>query len=124
MTDARQTLGKAGEDAACAALQARGYEILARRYRTRMGEIDIVARDGRTVVFVEVKTRASSGWGSPADAVTSHKKARVRRMAIDYLWRTGLLDEPSRFDVVAVTFAAGTKGAVVEVVADAFASNW
>ena len=103
MTYARQTLGQAGEDAACAELLRRGYEILARRYRTRMGEIDIVARDGRTVVFVEVKTRTSAAWGRPLDAVTSHKQAQVRRMATDYLWRAGMLDEPCRFDVVAVT---------------------
>jgi putative endonuclease len=120
MTYQRLTLGQAGEDAACAELQRRGYEILTRRYRTRMGEIDIVARDGRTVVFVEVKTRASGRWGGPAEAVTSHKQAQVRRMATDYLWRSGLLDEPCRFDVVAVTVDAAARKQEVEVVADAF----
>jgi hypothetical protein len=58
MQDARQSLGHAGEDAACAELRRRGYTIVARRYRTRAGEIDIVARDGRTLVFVEVKARS------------------------------------------------------------------
>jgi len=120
MTYARQTLGQAGEDAACAELRRRGYEILARRYRTRMGEIDIVARDGRTVVFVEVKTRTSAAWGRPLDAVTPQKQAQVRRMATDYLWRTGMLDEPCRFDVVAVTTDPAGRDREVEVVADAF----
>ena len=124
MTDTRQTLGQTGEDVACAELQQRGYEILARRYRTRMGEIDIVARDGRTLVFVEVKTRTSAVCGSPAEAVTSHKRHQVRRMATDYLWRSGLLDEPCRFDVVAVTMDAVARTRQVEVVADAFAGDW
>lgn len=120
VTLARQSLGQAGEDAACSALRHRGYEILARRYRTRMGELDIVARDGSTVVFVEVKTRSSSGCGSPVDAVTPRKKAQVRRMAVDYLWRAGLLDEPCRFDVVAVRVDAAAHSVDVEVVTDAF----
>jgi putative endonuclease len=124
MTDARQTLGQAGEDVACAELQRRGYEILARRYRTRMGEIDIVARDGRTVVFVEVKTRTSAAWGLPAEAVTAHKRSQVRRMATDYLWRSGLLDEPCRFDVVSVTVDTAACKREIEVVADAFGADW
>jgi putative endonuclease len=89
-----------------------------------MGEIDIVARDGRTVVFVEVKTRRSAAWGHPAEAVTPHKRAQVRRMATDYLWRSGLLDEPCRFDVVAVTVGTAGGGREVEVVTDAFAGDW
>ena len=122
MTEARQTLGQAGEALACAELERRGFEILARRYRTRMGELDIIARDGSTVVFVEVKTRASDGWGSPADAVTPRKRARVRRMATDYLWRTGLLDAPCRFDVVAVTLGPARRP-VIDVVVDAFGGD-
>jgi len=103
----RISLGKSGEDCACRELERRGYAILARRYRTRFGEIDIVARDGATVVFVEVKARTSDRYGDPAEAVTLHKQARVTAMAEDYRARRHLQGVPCRFDVVAVGFEAG-----------------
>ncbi len=64
----KQTLGRLGEDLACREFRRRGYAILARRYRTRHGELDIVVRTGRTVVFVEVKTRTSLRFGMPSEA--------------------------------------------------------
>ena len=100
--DRRQTLGILGEQLACDALSARGYEILERRYRTRFGELDIVARAGDVTVFVEVKTRDGDRFGDGADAVTPWKQRRVARMAIDYVARHGLDTAPCRFDVVAV----------------------
>jgi putative endonuclease len=103
----RISLGKSGEECACRELERRGYTILARRYRTRFGEIDIIARDGQTVVFVEVKARTSERYGDPAEAVTLHKQARVTAMAEDYLARRRLHNVPCRFDVVAVSFEAG-----------------
>jgi len=99
----RQTLGKAGEDLACRELRRRGCAILARRFRTRLGEIDIVARDGETIVFVEVKARAGNAWGGPAEAVTPAKQRRLVRMAVDYLARARDHERPCRFDVVAIT---------------------
>jgi putative endonuclease len=112
-------LGKSGEDLACRELQRLGYAILARRYRTRYGEIDIVARDGDTVVFVEVKARTTDRYGEPAEAVTLHKQARIAAMAEDFLARRRLAGAPCRFDVVAVTF--GEAGRLkVEVVRSAF----
>ena len=104
--DPRQSLGKLGEDLACRELIRRGYAIHARRYRTRVGELDIVARDGETLVFVEVKARASDRCGSAADAVTAWKRRRLVLMASDYLARNGLSDAPCRFDVVAVELGA------------------
>jgi len=98
----RQTLGKLGEDLACAELERRGYALLARRYRTRAGEIDIVARDGETLVFVEVKARADEACGHPAEAVTPQKQRRLARMALDFLARLPSAPGPCRFDVVAV----------------------
>jgi putative endonuclease len=98
----RQMLGKLGEDLACAELSRRGYEILARRYRTKYGEIDIVARDGDTVVIVEVKTRDGRTFGSGADAVTPLKQHRILHMGTDYLLRRRLANRPCRFDVVEV----------------------
>ena len=102
MSVARQTLGKTGEDLAAAELQRRGYAILARRYRTRHGEIDLVAQDGRTIVFIEVKVRLTSEFGHAAEAVSPHKQRRLVSMADDYLARHRLGDRPCRFDVVAM----------------------
>jgi putative endonuclease len=100
--DPRQHLGKLGEDLACAELSRLGYAILARRYRTKYGEIDIVARDGSTIVIVEVKTRAGTTFGHPAEAVTGLKQRQMLRMGTDFLLRRKLVDQPCRFDVVAV----------------------
>ena len=96
-------LGKIGEDIACAELRRRGYAILARRYRTRAGELDIVAEDGRTLVFVEVKARGSMDYGGAAAAVTLLKQRKLCAMAMDYISRRGVAPERAcRFDVVAV----------------------
>ncbi len=103
----RISLGKSGEECACRELERRGYAILARRYRTRFGEIDIVARDGPTIVFVEVKARTSDRYGHPADAVTLHKQTTIAAMAADYLARRHIRDVPCRFDVVAIGFGVG-----------------
>lgn len=102
--DDRQSLGKMGETLACAELRRRGYAILARRYRTRCGEIDIIAREGATIVFVEVKARRGEAYGGAGAAVTAWKQHRVVAMATDFLARRGLLDAPCRFDVVTVDF--------------------
>ncbi len=99
----RISLGKSGEDLACRELRRRGYEILARRYRTRAGELDIVARDGAVVVFVEVKARTSDAYGAPAEAVGPRKQHKIWLMASDYLLRRGWHDRPCRFDVVAIS---------------------
>lgn len=93
-----------GEDLACAELQRRGYAIVERRYRTRFGEIDIIAKDGLTIVFVEVKTRMTQEFGGAAAAMTGWKQRRISRMAADYLARQKRHDCPCRFDVVAIDF--------------------
>ena len=115
--DPRQVVGLDGEDAACAELKRRGYEILARRYRTRRGEIDIVARDGRTVVFVEVKTRADDRYGGGAAAVTWRKQRTIALVATEFLARTGAGNVPCRFDVVVVAPGPPTR---IEVFTNAF----
>ena len=102
MTLERQELGKAGEDRAESELLRRGYAILERRYRTAHGEIDIVAMDGETTVFVEVKARRSAEFGTAAEAVTRVKQRRLVAMATDYLSRHHLHGCPCRFDVVAI----------------------
>lgn len=119
MTRERQQLGKDGEDLACQELTSRGYAILARRYRTRYGEIDIVARDGDTVVFVEVRRKSSGAYGTAAESVTRDKQLRVVRMAVDFLARHDLHDNVAvRFDVVAIDDLPS--GTVVTLVSGAF----
>ena len=98
----RIALGKTGEDLACRELERRGYAILARRYRCRGGELDIIARDGQTLVFVEVKTRDGREFGEGVDAVTARKRRRITQVALDYVARHGLTDCPCRFDVVSI----------------------
>ena len=105
--DGRQSLGKLGEDLACAELTRRGYAILERRYRTKYGEIDIIARSGASLVFVEVKARDGSQFGGGEAAVTLYKQQRIVRMAIDFLARRRLQDQPCRFDVVTIDFEGG-----------------
>jgi putative endonuclease len=118
MTIERQRMGKSGEDLAVAELERRGYAILARRYRTDRGEIDIVAQDGDTLVFVEVKARATAEFGTAAEAVTRRKQLQVIAMARAYCMFERVEDVPCRFDVVAVDGVGD--GAVVTVFPGAF----
>jgi len=99
-----RSLGARGERAAEKYLKRLGYQIVARRDRGRLGELDLVAVDGRTLVFVEVKTRISHSAGHPAEAVGPEKQARLTRLALAYLKRHDLLEHPARFDVVAITW--------------------
>jgi len=115
-------IGEYGEELACRELERRGYAILARRYRTRLGEIDIVAKDGEVLVFVEVKTRSGTRFGGPLAAITWDKQRRITRMALDYLAHNRTGGAPCRFDVVAVlTESEGLPR--IEVVANAFVST-
>jgi putative endonuclease len=113
MSAARQALGKLGEDLACAELERRGYAILARRYRRHGGELDIVAVDEGTIVFVEVKAREGREFGEPVEAITAWKRRRLTAVATDYLARQRLTNRPCRFDVVSIVLAGGTPAVVV-----------
>ena len=108
-TQQQSCLGKQGEDLACRELRRRGYAILARGYRTRYGEIDIIARDGDTLVFVEVKTRSSDQFGTPLEAVTRAKQQRIIAMAQSYLVRRQGREVACRFDVVCVRLGEGAR---------------
>lgn len=98
------SLGKRGEDAAAGFLRARGFQIIEQGRRYRFGELDLVAIDGDSIVFVEVKTRTSDDRGTPADAVDRRKRERLTRAALAYLKSKRLLDRRTRFDVVAVVW--------------------
>jgi putative endonuclease len=121
MSRARVAFGYSGEDLACRELARRGYVILARRYRRRGGELDIVAKDGSTIVFVEVKTRGSRMFGGGGEAVTPLKRRRLVAVALDYLARHHLEAAPCRFDVVSIH--AGADGPAFEVYRDAFPAD-
>jgi putative endonuclease len=107
-----------GEDLACRELERRGYAIVARRHRQRGGEIDIIARDGATLVFVEVKTRDGRAFGDAVEAVTGLKRRRLVRLALDYLMRHRLSERPCRFDIVSIHVDGGDLK--VEVYKNAF----
>ena len=98
----KRAAGTSGETAACEALARAGLPILARNFRRPTGEIDIIARDRRTIAFIEVKTRSSLRFGRPAEAVDKAKQLHILRTAMLYLAEKGLEDAPVRFDVVEV----------------------
>jgi putative endonuclease len=116
----KKSLGQRGEDAAARFLKRAGYRILARGLDSRLGELDIVAVDGRTIVFVEVKTRSTDQKGHPAEAIDSRKEQRMTQAALAYLKAQRLLDYAARFDVVAVTWPANTGRPVIEHIKNAF----
>jgi putative endonuclease len=118
VTQARQELGKRGEELACHELEGRGYAIVERRYRCERGEIDIIARDGATLVFVEVKTRDGHDFGDAAEAITAWKRRRLTRVAVDYLARHLMAGCPCRFDVVSIHVDSGEP--VIELFQNAF----
>jgi putative endonuclease len=113
-------LGRRGEQAAARYLKRLGYKIVAWGDRSRPGELDLVAVDRGTVVFVEVKTRRSAETGHPAEAVDAAKQRRLTRLAVTWLKRHGLLERPARFDVVAVTWEDDRRPPRVEHFPNAF----
>ena len=118
-TNTQQTLGNLGETLARVELERDGYAILATRYRTRFGEIDIVAEERGTIVFVEVKARQSARYGTAAETIGPAKRRRIAAMALDYLAKTNQLTTPCRFDVVAID-GIGTPRQRIELYKHAF----
>jgi putative endonuclease len=104
----RGLLGKRGEKRAAAFLRSHGFRILARGLTNRFGEIDLIALDGETIVFAEVRTRESLDAGHPAESVTPEKQARLTRAALAYLKENRLLERRGRFDVVAIVWPDGS----------------
>ena len=102
MTDARRVLGAAGEAAVAQWYSDAGYVVLARNWRVREGELDVIAQRGATIVFCEVKTRRGDAFGTPAEAVTWRKQARIRKLAVRWLGEQERRADVLRFDVAAV----------------------
>jgi putative endonuclease len=109
----RSAVGRYGEDVAARHLTEAGMQVLARNWRCDLGEVDVVARDGDTLVICEVKTRCGLDYGTPLEAVTVRKMARLRRLAARWLAESGQHPPEVRIDVVSVLLR-GRGAAVVE----------
>jgi putative endonuclease len=96
--------GAKGEDFVCKKLKQRGFRILERNVREKFAEIDIVAEDGDTVCFIEVRTRQNSRLGHPAETITYHKQKSIRRAAEAFLARRNVASRPIRFDVATIVW--------------------
>jgi len=118
----RDALGRIGEDLAVENLRAKGYRIVGRRERVLRGDIDIVALDGRTVVFVEVRSRSDTRHGHPAETVGPVKQRRIAELANAYIRRHRLQDCQVRIDVVTVLFGQPGEEPILEHFQNAFDS--
>ncbi|MBI4355840.1 MAG: YraN family protein [Candidatus Omnitrophica bacterium] len=123
MTSSRQDAGQAGEALAAAFVRRLGWQILERNYRTRFGEVDLIARDGRVVAFVEVRAKGSGSFGTPAESVTARKQQHLIKSALVYL---RALRDPGlqpRFDLIAVALDEQGKPQRCELLKNAFECN-
>jgi putative endonuclease len=118
MTKERISLGKFGEDLARERLKDLGYRILKTNYRCSLGEVDLVARDGDVLVFVEIKTRKSESLGQIKEVVNRRKQAQLSKVALAYLKSNNLWGSKARFDVVAIRLIGGKKE--IEIIKNAF----
>jgi len=114
----RRSKGTEGENLAAQFLEEKGYSILERNYRFDRGEIDLVARDGQELVFVEVKARHSQEYGAPEESVTPAKEAQLKKVAEGYLYEHNIENQSCRFDVVTITYQRGA--AVCRLIHNAF----
>lgn len=113
-----KALGIEGEDLAVKFLKKKGYRIIERNYKTFVGEIDIIAKDGDTVVFIEVKTRTDDSFGYPFEAVNRRKKQKLKNLALLYLKKQAK-EYPVRFDVISI-FRKDNGEKEIEHIKDAF----
>ncbi len=118
MLNRQQQFGKSGEDIAAQFLKKQRYKILATNYRTRQGEVDIIAKDRDTIAFIEVKARTSLHFGNPKEAVTVHKQRRISMAALQYLKVTRQTEAKARFDVIGISYH--TDPPTIEIVKNAF----
>ena len=118
MTRERIELGKAGEDLALRTIKAMGYRKITRNYRCPLGEIDLIAHDGETLVFLEIKTRRTGPTSYAKEAVTPRKRRQISKVALAYMKATHCCDVRARFDVVAISLMGGNPR--VEVIKNAF----
>lgn len=123
MTKQRLKLGREGEEEAVKFIKKQGYRILRTNYKTRSGEIDIIAEDKRVVAFIEVKTRSSSGYESPLEAVTPYKQKKIALVANQFLTRHKVENRECRFDIVSILAPSeDPKTWEIELIKDAFSA--
>ncbi len=115
-------LGRRGEEIAFRYLKKKGYRIIEKNYVCKMGEMDIIAAEKDTLVFIEVKTRTSREFGPPQLAVNTWKQRQLSKVALSYLNEKRLRDVKARFDVVAIVLVG--KNEEIELIQDAFDLNW
>ncbi|OGX27477.1 MAG: hypothetical protein A3F87_01525 [Omnitrophica WOR_2 bacterium RIFCSPLOWO2_12_FULL_51_24] len=113
-------LGDLGEKHAARSLVLKGYSLLARKFRCRFGEIDIIALDKGTLVFIEVRSRSDEEYGLPYETINHRKRQHIRRVATAFQMKYGLLDHDSRFDCVSVIFDKNGNLKDMELIKDAF----
>ena len=118
MSHQKQKFGQKGEALAARHLKKNGYRIIEKNYRTKLGEIDIIAKDKDTLVFVEVKSRRSRQFGNPKAAVTPRKQRKISMVALHYLKSTHRTNVSARFDVAAVTITHDKPQ--IEIIKNAF----
>lgn len=111
-------LGKSGEETAVGLLKENGYKVLSRNYKSKLGEIDIIARDKDTICFIEVKTRLSDRFGLPQESVSAHKQRQISKIALGFLKEKNLLACKARFDVISILFTDGVPK--LDLIKDAF----
>jgi len=117
----RKELGQKGEEAAALYLRRKGYKIIEQNYRySRLGEIDLIAQEGKDLVFVEVKTRSSLSFAEPEEAVNYQKQKRIIKLAQGYLLNQKLDQVSCRFDVVSIIIDQGGKIKSIKLIRDAF----
>ena len=119
----RSNLGKIGEALACNYLRRCGYSILDRNYRTKIGEIDIVAQDGKILVFVEVKTRRSDSYGLPEESINIKKMHKLTRLAQLYIRNKRLYSAEARFDVVSILIPSRFGKKTIRLIKNAFPAD-
>ena len=115
-------VGKKGEEVAFQFLKKNGYRIIERNYVCKTGEVDLIAKEKETLVFIEVKTRTSTAFGPPQLAVNASKQKQLSKVALTYLKEKHLEEVKARFDVVAILL--GAKGEEIELIRDAFDVRW
>lgn len=120
MQHSLKNIAKIGETLAAEHLKACGYQLLSQNYRYKRGEIDLIAKKGDRIVFVEVKTRRSLRYGKPQYAVTKQKQRQISKIAIAYLQAKNLLDKPCRFDVIAIHLSPQLELLRLEQIENAF----
>ncbi|NWG04278.1 MAG: YraN family protein [Syntrophaceae bacterium] len=118
----KKELGKRGEEIALQFLKKKGYRIIERNYVCKMGEMDMIGKEKDTLVFIEVKTRATTEFGPPQLAVHASKQRQLSKVALNYLNEKKLKEVKARFDVVAILL--GPLGEEIELIKDAFELCW